>query len=241
MFPHALTRSPNPKANPPTTPCVKPTKQMATYVATPDDVDAPFDAMQNTILPFAHTSLYIAAPNTSTNINSSTVKITKKSTELAPARIPRAPTALTPEQESAVILRYLVLADQERLQRSNDSVNNGSPTSNEHKSTEMGRSHSILKVPNEIHHNASTKLQHDISHRIPFSPITPRKRNLSFASNEKPTKKQRDGSDRKSNSINNNTNNQVAKSNTFKTSDKSTNELHNDKRGLVGTVMEGAL
>ena len=45
MSPPALTRSPNPKANPPTTPCVKPTKQMATYVATPDDFDAPFDAL----------------------------------------------------------------------------------------------------------------------------------------------------------------------------------------------------
>jgi hypothetical protein len=138
---------------------------MVTYVATPDDFDAPFDAMQNTILPFAHTSLYIAAPNTSTNINTSTVKIAKKSTEPAPARIPRTPTALTPEQESAVISRYLVLADQERLLRSNASLNNGRPTSNKHESTGMGRSHSILKAPDEIHHNASTKLQHDISHR----------------------------------------------------------------------------
>ncbi len=158
MFPPALTCSPNPKANPPTTPCIKPTKQMATYVAPTDDFDAPFDAMQNTILPFARTSLYITAPNTSTNINSSTVKIAKKSTEPAPARIPRAPTALTPEQESAVISRYLVLADQECLLRSNASLNNGSPTSNELESTEMGRSHSILKAPDKIHHNASTKL-----------------------------------------------------------------------------------
>jgi hypothetical protein len=97
---------------------------MATYVATPDDFDAPFDAIQNAVLPFQHSSLYIAAPNTSTTINTSTVKVTKKSTEPAPARIPRAPTALTPEQESAVISRYLALADQERLQRSNASVNN---------------------------------------------------------------------------------------------------------------------
>jgi hypothetical protein len=54
----------------------------------------------------------------------STGKVAKKSTEPAPAHIPRAPTALTPEQESAVISRYLVLADQERLLRSNASLNN---------------------------------------------------------------------------------------------------------------------
>jgi hypothetical protein len=222
-------------------PCVKPTKQMATYVATPDDFDAPFDALHNAVLPFQHSSLYIAAPNTSTTINTSTVKVTKKSTEPAPARIPRAPTALTPEHESAVISHYLVLADQERLQRSNASVNNGSSTLNEHESTEMGRSHSILKAPDEIHHNASTKLQHNISHRIPFSPITPRKRNLPFDSNKEPTKKQRVRSDRNSDSITNSINNQVAKSNTFKTSDILTDEFHHNKRGIVGTAMERAL
>ncbi len=90
---------------------------MATYVATPDDFDAPFDALQNAVLPFQHSSLYIAAPNTPTSINTSSVKIAKKSTEPTPVRIPRAPTALTPEQESATISRYLVLADQERLLR----------------------------------------------------------------------------------------------------------------------------
>jgi len=94
--------------------------------------------------------LYIAAPNTPTNINTSTVKIAKKSTKPTPARIPRAPTALTPEQESAVMSRYLVLANQERLLRSNASLNNGSPTSNEHESTEMGRPHSLLQAPTKF-------------------------------------------------------------------------------------------
>jgi hypothetical protein len=134
--------------------------------------------------------LYIAAPNTPTNINTSTVKIAKKSTKPTPARIPRAPTALTPEQESAVMSRYLVLANQERLLRSNASLNNGSPTSNEHESTKISYPHSLLQAPDKIHHNASTKLQHDISHRIPFSPIIPRKQNLPFASIKEPTKKQ---------------------------------------------------
>jgi hypothetical protein len=93
----------------------------------------------------------------------------------------------------------------------------------------------------KFHHNALTKLQHDISHRIPFSPITPRKRNLPFDSNKEPTKKQRVRSDRNSDSIKNNINNQVAKSNSFKTSDILTDGLHNNKRGIVGTAMERAL
>jgi hypothetical protein len=41
---------------------------MTTYVATSDDFDAPFDAIQSAVLPFQHSSLYIAAPNTSTTI-----------------------------------------------------------------------------------------------------------------------------------------------------------------------------
>jgi hypothetical protein len=211
--PLALTRSPNPKSNPPTTPCVKPTKQMATYVATPDDSDAPFDATQNAVMPFAHTSLYTAMPNTLSNIETPTVKPAKKSTEPVPARIPRAPTALTPEQESAVISRYLVLADQESLLRSYASYNNGSPTSNEHKYTEMGRSHSILQVFNDTNYIVTNKLQHNISHRIPFSNNIPRKRNPPFASKESPSKKQRVRSDRSNNNIKNNNKNQVNKSN----------------------------
>jgi hypothetical protein len=51
MSPPVLTRLPNPKANPPTITCIKPTKQMATHVATLDNFDAPFDAIQNAIYP----------------------------------------------------------------------------------------------------------------------------------------------------------------------------------------------
>ena len=55
--PPALTRLPNPKANPPSTSFIKPTKQMATYVTTLDNFDAPFDAMQDAVLPFKNSSL----------------------------------------------------------------------------------------------------------------------------------------------------------------------------------------
>jgi hypothetical protein len=55
--PPAPTRLPNPKANPPSLPFIKPTKQMATYVATPDNFDEPYDAIQNAVLPFKHSSL----------------------------------------------------------------------------------------------------------------------------------------------------------------------------------------
>ncbi len=180
-------------------------------------------------------------PNTSFNIKNTTVKPAKKSTEPAPARIPRAPTALTPEQESAVILRNIVLADQERLQRSNAWVNNGSPTTNEHESTETGRSHSILQAPDNTNYIVTNKLEQNISHRIPFSPIIPCKRNPPFASYDIPTKKQRVRSDSNSNNIKNKHNNQVDKPNTFKMSDKSMEDPHTNNRVIVGTAMKRAL
>jgi hypothetical protein len=78
--------------------------------------------------------------------------------------------ALTPEQESAVISRYLVLADQERLERSHASPNFEGTTPNKHKSTEMARSHSILKTSDKINHNAKNKLKDNITRRITFNP-----------------------------------------------------------------------
>jgi hypothetical protein len=213
---------------------------MANYVAAANDFDAPFDAMQNAILPFAHTSLYVAMPNTSSNIKTTTVKATKKSPEPALARIPRAPTALTPEQESAVISSFLVLADQERLQRSSASANYESTPSSEHKSTEMGRSHSIFHASDNIHRNSKNKLPDDIARRITFSPIIPRKRNPPFASYERPTKKQRVSNDYNEEIIKNKSNNQVAASDTFKTPALLAEDLHTNKRGTIQTAMERA-
>ncbi len=82
-----------------------------------------------------HSSLYVAMPNTSFNIETTKVKPAKKSSESAPTCVQCAPTALTPEQESAVKSCYLILADQERLQFINVSHNNGSTTSYKHKSS----------------------------------------------------------------------------------------------------------
>jgi hypothetical protein len=211
---------------------------MLTYVDTPDDFNTPFDAMQNAVLPSKRSSLYNVMPTTSSYTGTIKVKAAKKSTKPVSARIPRAPTALTPEQESAVISRYIVLADQERHLCSNASLNDGSPTSNEHEYTEMGRSHSILQTPDEINYIVTNKLEHNISHRIPFSPIIPRKRNPPFASNESPTKNQPVRSDRSNNNIKNNNKNQLDKSNTFKMSDKLTKGLPTNKRGIIETAME---
>jgi hypothetical protein len=65
------------------------------------------------------------------------------SSEPAPTRIQRTPTALTPEQESAIISRSIIIANKERLHRSNASAIYESATPNEHESTDVGRSHSI--------------------------------------------------------------------------------------------------
>jgi hypothetical protein len=53
----------------------------------------------------------------------------------------------------------------------------------------MGRSHSIFLTSDKINHNAKNKLEDDITLRITFSPIIPRKRNPPFASNKRSTKK----------------------------------------------------
>jgi hypothetical protein len=89
----------------------------------------------------------------------------------------------------------------------------------------MGRSHSILQAPDKINYIVTNKLEHDIRNRIPFSPIISRKRNLPFASNESPSKKQRVRSNRSNNNIKKDDKNQADESNTFKISDKSTEGL----------------
>ena len=56
-----------------------------------------------------------------------------------------------------------------------------------------------------------------------------------------PTEKQRVRGDRSINNIKNKHNIEVAASDTFKVSDETTEELHTNKRGIVGTTMESAL
>ncbi len=187
--PHVWNCLPNSKANTPTTPCIKATKQMATYVATPGDFAAPFVPVKNAILLFKHSSHYTAVHNTFSYIETTIVKPAKKSSAAAPTRHQHAPMALTPVQESAVISCYLFVADQERLQCINVFPNNGSTTSYEHESTKMDCTNSLFQASNKINHNAKNKLENDITRRITFSPIIPSKRNPQFAYNKRPSKK----------------------------------------------------
>jgi hypothetical protein len=76
---------------------------------------------------------------------------------------------------------------------------------------------------------------HPQDHVFKFSTIFSRKRNPPFTPNERPTKKQRVRSNRSINNI------EVAASDTFKVSDETTEELHTNKRGIVGTTIESAL
>jgi hypothetical protein len=131
---------------------------MATYIANPGDFAAPFDpGVKNAVLPFKHYSLYVAMPNTSTNNETTNKYPTEKSLEPTPNRFQHTPIALTPEQESAVISLSVIIANQERLQRSNASPNNGSTDPNEHESTKKGRSHSFLKASYNINCNTKAK------------------------------------------------------------------------------------
>jgi hypothetical protein len=165
-------------------------------------------------------------PNISSKIETTKVKLTKKSSEPAPTRVQSTPTAMTPEQESAVISRYLNLVVQERLHSSNASAVYNSTTPNKHECTKMGSSYSCSEASNDIKHNAKNKHEGNINRSITFSPIIPCKRNPPFASNKRPTKKKPVSTNRNSNSIKSSINNQVTASNTFKTFNKTTEGLH---------------
>ncbi|KAI2513558.1 hypothetical protein MHU86_698 [Fragilaria crotonensis] len=142
----APTRSPPTKANPPSAHCVKPTKHMANYIAADGDFAAPFDALKNAVLPCNTSNIYAATSNHFTNTypTAGTNTFTpKKSTNKAPGDFQRARTALTPQQESAEISRFLAIVEQERAQDTKTRVTYACKPSNEAGSTEMGRSHSI--------------------------------------------------------------------------------------------------
>ncbi|KAI2505666.1 hypothetical protein MHU86_8814 [Fragilaria crotonensis] len=119
---------------------------MANYVAADGDFAAPFDALKNAVLPCNTSNIYAATSNHFTNTypTAGTNTFTpKKSTNKAPGDFQRARTALTPEQESAEISRFLAIVEQERAQDTKTRVTYACKPSNEAGSTEMGRSHSI--------------------------------------------------------------------------------------------------
>ena len=236
-----LTRSPPTEATTPPAHCIKPTKHMANYVAATGDFAAPFDAVKNAVLPSNKYFIYPTQSNTLNNADTINNYSPKKSPEPAPGHFQRIPTASTPEQESAVISRYLALAHQECLQLKNKTANLACKSSNEVGSAKMGWSHTIYKAPGTIICNAASKLPKDITSKILFSPIITRKGNLLFASNARPTKKQRVSNDFNKEDIKNKDNNEVATCDSFKIPAKNAEDLHNNKRGIKTSEIKRAL
>jgi hypothetical protein len=193
----APSRSPPTKANPPSAHCVKPTKHMANYVAADGDFATPFDAIKNAVLPCNISIIYAATSNHLTNSYSTAETNTctpKKSTNKAPGDFQRARTALTPEQESAEISRFLALVEQERIQDNKTRVTYACNSSNEAGSTEMGRSHSISIANGATNDIAAAELKNDNDddkRNNSSSTSLPRQEDSLLASNERSIKKQR--------------------------------------------------
>ncbi len=239
----ALSRLPPTKANPPSAHCVKPTKHMANYVAAGSDFAAPYDAIKNAVLPCNISNIYVATSNHLTNTYSTaeTNAFTpKKSTNKAPGDIQRARTALTPEQESAEISRFLALVEQERIQDNKTRVTYACNPSNEAGSTEMGRSHSISIENGATNDIAAAELKNnnDNDKRNNSSSISlPRQEDSLLASYERPIKKQRVSFDNTITIIKNKGNNEC---DSFKNPAFDAEEISNNKRGTILTVSESA-
>ncbi|KAI2494158.1 hypothetical protein MHU86_20352 [Fragilaria crotonensis] len=167
----------------------------------------------------------------------------KKSTNKAPGDFQRARTALTPEQESAEISRFLAIVEQERAQDTKTRVTYACKPSNEAGSTEMGRSHSISNAngaTNDIE-AAEPKNDNDDDARNNTPPTSlPRQEDSPLASYERPIKKQRVRFDNTITIIKNKDNNEVAKCDSFKIPAFNAEDLSNDKRGTIRTVSESA-
>ncbi|KAI2493338.1 hypothetical protein MHU86_21220 [Fragilaria crotonensis] len=241
----APTRSPPTKANPPSAHCVKPTKHMANYVAADGDFAAPFDALKMLF--------YLATLQTSMLQLLTTSLTLILQLELTPSRPRRAPTrlqaifsartALTPQQESAEISRFLAIVEQERAQDTKTRVTYACEPSNEAGSTEMGRSHSISNAngaTNDIE-AAEPKNDNDDDARNNTPPTSlPRQEDSPLASYERPIKKQRVSFDTNVAIIKNKHYNEVVKCDSFKIPAFNAEDLSNDKRGTIRTAFDSA-
>ncbi|KAI2499645.1 hypothetical protein MHU86_14826 [Fragilaria crotonensis] len=157
----------------------------------------------------------------------------KKSTNKAPGDFQRARTALTPEQESAEISRFLALVEQERAQDTKTRVTYACKPSNEAGSTEMGRSHSISNAngaTNDIEAAEPKNDNDDDARNNTPSTSLPRQEDSLLASYERPIKKQRVSFDTNVAIIKNKDYNEVAKCDSFKIPAFDAEDLSNDKR-----------
>ncbi|KAI2493400.1 hypothetical protein MHU86_21141 [Fragilaria crotonensis] len=219
----APSRSPPTKANPPSAHCVKPIKHMANYVAADGDFAAPFDALKK-----------CSGTNTNTP---------KKSTNKTPGDFQRARTALTPQQESAEISRFLAIVEQERAQDTKTRVTYACEPSNKAGSTEMGRSHSISNAngaTNDIEAAEPKNDNDDDARNNTPSTSLPRQEDSLLASYERPIKKQRVSFDTNVEIIKNKDYNEVAKCDSFKIPAFDAEDLSNNKRGTIRTVSKSA-
>ncbi|KAI2502646.1 hypothetical protein MHU86_11840 [Fragilaria crotonensis] len=205
-----------------------------------------FDALKNAVLPFNTSNIYAATSNhllTLLPIAESNTYRPKKSPKQAPGHFQRTATALTPEQESAVISRFLETIDQERLQGqdTNNRVNYACELSYEAGSTDMGRSHSLSIKPGAIYENAAANIQDNNARNTFASTIIPRQEDLQLASYERPIKNQRVRFNFNVETIKIKNNNEVAKCDSFKIPATNAEDLHYDKRGIIQTALKRAL
>jgi hypothetical protein len=168
----------------------------------------------------------------------------KKSTNKAPGDFQRARTALTPEQESAKISRFLALVEQERIQDNKTRATYVCNPSNEAGSTEMGRSHSISIANGATNDIAAAEPKNDNDddkkRNNSSSTSLPRQEDSLLASYERPIKKQRVSFDNTITIIKNKDNNEVAECDSFKNPAFDAEDLSNDKRGTILAVSESA-
>jgi hypothetical protein len=241
----ALTHLPPTEANCPPTHCVKTTKHMANYVAADGNIAAPFDALKNAVLPFKkHSFSYVATTNTSSIAESNTYR-PKKSPKQAPGHFQHTATALTPEQESAVISRFLETIDRERLQDTdtNNRVNYACELSYEAGSTDMGRSHSLCINNGAINDITAAELQdiqeNNYARNTFASTIIPRQEDPQLASYKRPIKNhQRVRFNFNVQIFKIKNNNEVAKCDSFKIPATNAEDLHYDKRGIIRTAFK---
>jgi hypothetical protein len=223
---------------------VKSTQSISNFTKEDGDFSPPFEPSITADFTLTHPKSPAADPNPMSDAATNIFPMPYKPSKRNIIQISKDPSAFTPEQESPFFDYFIDLTiTKEHIQATQDATqisSNHIKSNSVNKSIELTTNTSSAMPPAETYHRARNRANNFLhfAKRITSSPTISSKKELRTTLFKRLIKKPRIQDHHNEHNYNNDSNYEVAASDSFKIPAPNAEDLHNDKRGIIQTALE---